>query len=239
MDHLICNPGLYYVTEQIFKNLSSHDLGQCRLVSRNVKDFIDNNKALDERKRSMIFNKIQLKVTKHVQEKYEEFKYLLFSPYPFFKAVGDKFMKELVDTQAVFLDLFNTTFETSDLQQVLVFIKNNSFNRVPRGQSCPFVKMNLFQLAFLKNNVEIVAIFLKYLKHSDVEKYLKIPLKELNLKKGENDPENLYDLALNRGHSELLDLIWDHDPKKGKLTYEDYVSDADYIMKRFSLTRFQ
>ena len=239
MENLLCNPGLYYVTEQILQNLSNQELARCRLISKKFKNFIDSNKALDERKRSIIFKKILIKVARHVTENHEKFKNLLYSPHFFFKSLGDKFWDELTSTQTVFIELFDTVFETSDLHQIWVFMKKTSFD-ILHGNSCPFVKLNLFQLAFLLNNIEIVAVFLKYLNFNDVKKYLQTPLKELNLNTiyYEKGSENLHDLALHRGQSELLDLIWNHDPRKRKISFEELaVSDDDYLMSRLS-TRF-
>ena len=237
---MLCNPGLYYVTEQILQNLSDHELTQCRLISKKFRYYIDNNKALDERKRAIIFKKILLKVARHVDEKYEKIKYLLFSSHKYMKAVGDRFWNDLTVSQTVFMKLFQTVFETSDLHQVWVFMKSTSFDIARYYNDCPFVKLNLFQLAFLYNNLEIVAIFLKYLDFIEVKNYLKTPLKELNLYVIEKGPENLHDLARHRGQSKLLDLIWDHDPRKRNLSLVDMVfSDDDHLMSRISLMRFQ
>ena len=62
MDQIITNPGFHYIAEQILQNPQNKSLTQCRLVSRNFRDFIDTNKSLNDRKRLLVVKLIEIQV---------------------------------------------------------------------------------------------------------------------------------------------------------------------------------
>ena len=56
---LISNPGLLHILEQILHSLDPNDIAKCRVLSRSLKTFIDNNKSLNNKIRSFLLSEIK------------------------------------------------------------------------------------------------------------------------------------------------------------------------------------
>ena len=204
LDQIIHNPGFHAVAIAIFLNLDPESLGNCRLLSKVYKDFIDNTK-------SMILLKIKQAFAKRES--------ILLRSIPAGSALSTAFgissPKDLISkskaSSKLFYNLFNEHLGKFDLKTVFEFIKTTWAN--PEMISKEFNKngKNIFNYVLSESPVEVrksklfedfISIFF-HLATKDSEK--------MNVKL-----ENILMVAIKNTYLTLVEKILNHTIQTGK-----------------------
>ena len=137
-EEIIKNPNLQHLVEEILEKIDAQSLGDCRLVSKDLKYIVDNAKSLIILQIRQVFLKKELKMKELYQDKYVHFQ----------KRV------KMYQTD------IETKLQTSEIQSVFGMLKVWGRPAIPYKDINYFIKMSPFQFACFFNEYEIVELFL-------------------------------------------------------------------------------
>ena len=152
--NFVDNPGFQHLAEEIFSNLDCETLNRCRLLSKAIKDFINNSKPF-------IFLNIQKAISesnlKHIEIVNGNYYSL------------DIFILETstLQTYDVYEELLSAKLKVEDLIKILNFLKNKWTNPFPFPYKCnngpwDVMRFDIFYQAFYHNSLDIVEILLEH-----------------------------------------------------------------------------
>ena len=154
LDQIIHNPGFHYVAIEIFLYLDPKSLGNCRLLSKVYKNFIDNTKPLliltikhANSKRELILRNAIAKHHKH-QNVMQNMQYVFRGGLQFKNLISQSNIQN-----KLFFDMCNDQLEKSDLQTVFEFMKNIWANPNIIPKEYMMYEMNIFNYVLRQGHV--------------------------------------------------------------------------------------